>query len=626
MRRILFFCLVLLSVAAFAVNPNATLLVVDGQPVTVGEFQYIYGKNNAGTTLDKRSLEEYKDLFINFKLKVAEAERQGLDTAQSFINELQGYRAQLARPYLTSRYAHDSLLYEAYQRRMVNPDVWHIAVKAPENASAEDTLAAYAKIQEARRRITGYAEVKPSQGGRKPVRRYAAPVPFDVVADQLSDDPSVKENHGHIGWVGVFQMYYNFENACFNTPVGEVSEPVRTPFGYHIVRVADRRKDLGEYHIAHIMLFTQRYHDDDTAEQRKQVDSINAAVKIRIDSLAARLAAGDKFEELAKQYSEDHGTSYRGGDLGNFGTGVIPEFEDALLALPDDQQYTPPVRTKYGWHILRRISHRQWGTFDEEKKALMERMERSDRQAAVAKYFVDSLRNIYGAVGNDSITDKMLISRYDSELESRFPDFHNLMQEYHDGILLFDISNREVWDKATQDTAGLRNYFETHSSDYKWQQPHFKGRIIYCKDKQTLKLAMTMAKNAAVDSLDRYLNARLNDSVQYVRLHRVLADPADSTLTGSSLLRETVFKKQPKVATKYLAKVANDNRSHYSAEGYPYVIVVGKLVDNPETYSDIRGPVTADYQEYLEKTWIETLRNTHVWNLDPLVWDAMTKE
>ncbi|MBQ9439715.1 MAG: peptidylprolyl isomerase [Paludibacteraceae bacterium] len=622
MRKFIFSLLMTLPIAAFSVNPNKTLLVVDGQTVSVGEFQYIYGKNNSGTAIDKRSLEEYKDLFINFKLKVAEAERQGLDTTEAFIMELKGYRNQLAMPYMTSKHAQDSLLKEAYSRRLVNRDIWHIAIRAPRDASPEDTLAAYQKAWNTYHRLKGI-RINNSKQGRQTVRAKVEPAPFELVADQVSDDPSVKDNHGHLGWVGVFQMLYDFENACYNTPVGGISTPVRTYFGYHIIKVAAERPDPGEWHAAHIMLFTRKHNDNETAAEHNEVDSINNTAKNRIDSIYTRLEAGDDFAELANKYSEDRGTSFRGGDLGKFATGVINEFEEALLALPEGKEFTKPIRTKYGWHILRRISHRNWGTFDDEKKTLNEVLNRSDRQQYISEYFLDSLRTIYGAQGNDSITDQMLITRYDSELESRFADFHNLMQEYHDGILLFDISNREVWDKASQDTAGLQKFFLENKGNYQWHQPHFRGRLIYCRDKATLKMAKTMAKNAVADSLDRYLNARLNDSIQYVRIHRVLADPEDTLLTGNKILHKTVFKKAPKQGKKYLKVFNNDGSGHYSIEGYPYVIITGYMANEPEKYTDMRGPVTADYQEYLEKTWIEKLRREHVWNLDPKVWEEI---
>jgi len=625
MRKFFLFFALSLAAAVTAVNPDKTLLIVDGEPITVGEFQYIYGKNNSDDVLDRKALNEYKDMFIDFKLKVAEAQRQGLDTTMSFITELQGYRDQLARPYLTSTYARDSLLQQAYQRRLVDLDVWHIAIKAPADAAPEDTLVAYNKIWEAYKRIKGSAEVVQGKGKQRNVRHYNAPKPFELVADQLSDDPSVKENHGHIGWVGVFQMYYIFENVCYNTPVGEISEPFRSPYGYHIVRIAGKRQDPGEFHIAHIMLVTPRAHEDDSAADKAQIDSLDQVAKQRIDSLYQRLNAGDKFEDLVQKYSDDKSSAYRGGDLGLVGTGVIPEFEKALIELPEGKEFTAPVRSRYGWHILRLLKHRNWGSFKEERKTIAERLERSDRQAFITKFFADSLRNIYAMQGNDSVTDKMLIDRYKSELETRFPEFRNIIREYHDGILLFDISSREVWDKATQDTLGLKAFFEQHKNDYRWQNKHFKGRMIYCKDKQTLKLAQTMAKNAPIDSLESYLMSRLNDSILYVRVHKVLVDVEDSAQAGYDMLQKTVFKKTLADGAKYLGKTANDNRGHYSAEGYPFVIVVGKVVNNPEAYTDMRGPVTNDYQNYLEKAWIERLRKEHSWYLDQHVWDSLTK-
>ncbi|HLP05879.1 MAG TPA: hypothetical protein VK152_10660, partial [Paludibacter sp.] len=196
-----------------------------------------------------------------------------------------------------------------------------------------------------------------------------------------------------------------------------------------------------------------------------------------------------------------------------------------------------------------------------------------------------------------AFADSKLLAYEDSQLEKKYPDFRFLMQEYHDGILLFEVSNREVWEKASKDTEGLDKYFKAHKADYTWEKPHYKGHIIYCKDKATFKAAQSIVKKSASDSIDKYLPARLNDSIKYVKVEKGLYAQGENKVVDNQ-----VFKSKEKLD---------------SAKDYPYVFVTGKLLKNtPEDYTDVRGLVTADYQEYLEKEWVKALRAKYPANVD----------
>lgn len=605
-------------------------MTINGNPVTKSEFEYIYNKNNSANSIDKKTLDEYVDLFVNFKLKVEEAKAQGIDTTAAFVKEYNGYRAQLAKPYLVDNTADEALVKEAYERMKEDVDVSHILVRVAPGATAADTLAAWNKIMEAEKRL--------------------AKEDFEKVARDLSEDPSVADNGGHIGWISAFNTIYPFETRAYNTPVGTVSAPVRTVVGYHIIKVHNRRPSQGEVLTAHIMLFTDR------ADEAK-----NATVKTRIDSLYARVQAGDDFGKLATEFSEDRGSAMRNGELPWFGTGrMVPEFEQAAFALKEKGDVSEPIRSQFGWHIIKLLDKRGVASFDDAKADIERKIKRDERGKAGQVAFVKGLKKEYdfrleqpavdefvtlldGKQLNDSsfrhavaaldkplfsfagkqytqadfaaylkanmhstktiasevIAEKLdafetkeLLAYEDTQLARKHADFRFLSQEYYDGILLFEVSNREVWEKASKDTTGLTAFFKAHRKDYAWDKPHYKGRVIYCKDEPTLKAAQSIVKRSETDSIDKYLRTRLNDSIQYVKIEKGLFVEGDNPVVD-----DKVFKSKEK---------------YVPTEEYPYVFVSGKLLKKlPEDYTDVRGLVTADYQTYLEEEWVKHLREKY---------------
>ncbi|NCB68585.1 MAG: hypothetical protein EOM47_07030 [Bacteroidia bacterium] len=631
------------SVSAFASDP--VLMKINGKPVYKSEFEYIYNKNNSNNSLDKKTLDEYVDLFVNFKLKVEEAKAQGLDTTQSFINELAGYRSQLTRPYLTDSKMDEQILREAYERMKEDVEVSHILVRIPQGATPADTLGAWKKINSALKRLDKED--------------------FAKVAKEISEDQSAEENGGYIGWVTAFRTVYPFETVAFNTPVGKISAPVRTAFGYHIIKVHNRRKSQGEILVSHIMRFTAE------GDEVK-----NKSAKQKTDSLYQRVLAGDDFGKLASEFSEDRGSATRNGELPWFGSGrMIPEFENAAFALKNIGDVSAPIQSAFGWHIIKLLDRKGLAGFETVKADIERNVKRDERANMGQKAFVDRLRNEYGYAVNtanvnefskllenktladsvfqleaaklnkplftfagkeftqsdfaaylkknaysdktiasevieqkmDAFTEKEILAYEDSQLENKYEDFRFLINEYHDGILLFEVSNNEVWEKASKDTEGLARYFNEHKADYRWEKPHFKGRVISCKDKATLKAAKAIVKRSHNDSIDKYLRTRLNDSIQYVKVEKGLFAQGENKAVDKFGFKDKKAKFEP-------------------TKEYPYVFVVGKnLKNNPEDYSDVRGLVTADYQEYLEKEWIAALRSKFPVEIDQNVLKTVRK-
>jgi len=641
--KILFFFLAL-SGCMFAQTTDPVIMKINNKPVLKSEFEYIYNKNNTNNSLDKKTLDEYVDLFINFKLKVEEAENQGIDTTKSFITELSGYRTQLAKPYLTDSKVDDALLHEAYNRLKEEVDVSHILIRIPQSATPADTLKAWSEINTIWKRLQKED--------------------FSKVAKEVSQDQSAEQNKGHIGWVSAFRTVYPFETTAYNTPIGTYSKPIRTSLGYHIVKVHARRNTLGEVLVSHIMIFTS-----------KDNQTLNKRAKVTIDSLYQRVLIGDDFGELAKKYSQDKGTSVRNGELPWFGVGrMVPEFEAAAFALDKNGDISKPIQTAYGWHLLKLIDKKGLASYDEMKSDLERKIKHDERANMAQQSFLAKLRTDYNYKLDDSAirdfyklatakklndtafisgaaklnkplfrfdrhsysqadfanylkknstsekiipsemideklnayVDAELLTYEDSQLENKYSDLRLLMQEYHDGILLFEVSNKEVWDKASRDTEGLAKYFNNHKADYTWEKPHFKGRVILCKDKESMKAAKMIIKHMPTDSIEKYIKLRLNDSIQYVKVEKGLFVVGENKVVDNQ-----VFKTKNKFVP---------------ATDYPYSFVAGKLLKNkPENFSDVRGLVTADYQEYLEQEWIKALRAKYQVKVDQNILKTVKK-
>lgn len=617
-------------VQLFSLTDDPTIMTINGKRVPLSEFTYIYNKNNSNNVVEKKTLDEYVDMFVDFKLKVEEALSLQMDTLPTFKNELNTYRMQLGEQYLTDQNKQEALLEEAYQRTKEEVEAYHILVQIPATGTSADTLAAYQKAMK--------------------IYERANKEDFETLAREVSDDPRVGQFGGYVGWITALRTPYPFETTAYNTPVGEVAKPIRTFIGYHIIKVTGRRPSPGKFKVAHILLLDNR--SDATSSQKN---------KQRIDSIYDALKEGASFGKLAKKLSQDPGSAMKEGELPWFGSGeMIPLFEKTAFALTPSNPLSKPVHTQVGWHIIKFIEHKPMGSFDDLKENLTAQLMHSERTEEIKKSFAQRLKKEYQLVENAEalndfyqLTDtyapndsayiaqtqqmhktlfsyaggvftqdkfsnylKNNIHRYrggvrttfiknlyndylyenlmayeQTQLSRKYPEYRNLINEYHDGILLFDVMNKNVWEKATTDTEGLAHYFEKNKSNYRWDEPHYKGLIIYCKDKPTLKVAKHYLKHAAPDSLPNYLHQRLNDSIQYVKVEKGIWKKGDNPLIDREIYRKG----------KYTP-----------SEAYPYHLLTGKnLHKTPSDYTDVRGKVTADYQAYLEKEWMSYLRKKY---------------
>ena len=599
---------------------NDTLMLVGKTPVTVSEFEYVYKKNNQYGAEDKKTFDEYLALYENFKLKVVEAESLGLDTTENFRRELLGYRNQLKSLYLTDTQKFNEFVEEAYRRSLEDVEVSHILIQLAPNATAKDTLQAYQKALRAKKRLEKE--------------------PFDVVARSMSEDASVSRNGGYLGYITSMTTIYPFETAVYNQPIGVVSNPIRSQIGYHIVMVHNRRPSVGEIKVRHIL----------KSVTPRMSESEKARVKQQIDSISELLQRGVDFEELAKSNSDDKQSAVNGGDLPWFGLGrMVPEFEKAAFALQNVGEVSEPVLSPFGWHIIK-LEGKRMPKPETKKKDIAGALYRDIRILEVRNSFVAKLKKDYDFEMNQKAADELkrvfeqnksndsicqlrcaalndilfsfagnsvfqkdfaktlstksevnfenrlqdfvatqLIRYEDTQLERKYPDFGNLMREYHDGILFFELSKQEVWDKASNDTLGLTAYFQNNKSKYKYESPRFKGYIVKCSDKIVAKQLQKILAKANVDSIPSYVARRINIDKKLVELEKGLWEKGENAVVDC-----VAFSKK-----KY--------KSDSNAE-YPFVFLQGEVLEFPDDYHDVRGRVISDYQDFLDKEWVKRLR------------------
>lgn len=606
-------------------SPDPVLFTVDGQAVPASEFSYIYAKNNRDDAdFSEASLREYLDLYTKFKLKVREAYAMGLDTLPSLQTELAGYRKQLADSYLTDKEITDRLVEEAFKRMQEDVQVAHILIKTP---SSNDTLTAYGKIQAAYKRL---------QAGEA----------WDVVVKQTSEDAGSKDNGGDIGFITALlpNGFYAFENAAYDTPVGKYSAPVHTSLGYHIVKVISKRPARGELDVAHILLRVKADGSDDKA------------VKARIDDLYKQLQGGAKFEEVAKKSSEDKTTAERGGAIGPIVINQYEKsFEDAAFGLANDGDYSAPIRTRLGWHIVKRVRKRPVMTVDQTKRKIETQISRDERIAAARLTMVNRIKteagyvkdeNVYNqfvaAAGDDlqtyrwqvpqvtpatlitiggdkysnidfgnyvrnnartrmglpkgtatkDILDKVFnefvsekaLSFEEKNLSAKYPEFKSLMREYEEGILLFEATKINVWDKASKDTVGLVAFHNAHLNNYMWDE--------------RLEVATVKLDSASVDQLATIKKWAAKKPLDAV------ADKAAKKQIGMTVTRKVYQKDEP--LPEGITWAAGQKADLPDSTGF--VSVEKVIPPTPKTLDEARGYIIADYQDQLEKDWVAALQ------------------
>ena len=609
------------------------LLTVNGNPVYKSEFEQIYWKNKKEDIATKEDLNQYIELFKNFKLKVSAAEQMGLDTNKKFITELQGYRVQLENPYLVDTSINQELIKEAYFRTVNEISASHILVKIDQDANPLDTLKALEKINSIKRKIIN--------------KDYS----FKDAAAKFSEDPSAKRNNGYLGFFGAFRMLYSFENVCYNTKQNEISEPFRTKYGYHIVQVNGTRKGRGKVKVAHIMVSSKK----DDQEQKK----INA--KKKINEIYGKVKSGASFENLAKEFSDDRNSARKGGELdwiessGNY----YKEFENAVFSLKENNQLSEPFLTPAGWHFIKRLDYIPLGDFKSLKSELKNKIKKNVRADKSKNSFILSLKKEYsykenlskinvvidllnnkgfgpklieensknlsstlfsfadlqftqldfatylaktkardlGEVKNyvmkkyNTYVNEMIIKYEKTRLEIKHPSFKALLKEYRDGILLFEISDQMIWSKAIKDTTGLKNFYQANKTKWMWED-RLEVELFSSSDKKSIKKAYSLKKKGKLknDSILNYLN---KESQLNIKFEEGKKNKTDLAFINSVEINKGLNKP-------------------FDFEGKYYLVnLIKEIPSSPKELFEAEGIITAAYQEFLEKEWLEKLSSKY---------------
>ncbi len=645
---VLFFFLVITGINA---QNDPVLITIGGENVTRSEFLAVYHKNNIKEEpATEQNIKEYLELFINYKLKVKEAEALGLDTSTAFKNELAGYRRQLAQPYLSNREVTDYLMQEAWERMQYDLRASHILIRVSPNASPADTLKAYNRIMDIRKKLL-------------------AGSPFDEMALKFSEDENAKDkpgknggvvkgNRGDLGYFTVLNLYYQFESAAYQLKTGEISMPVRTDLGYHLIKVTDRKPAIGKVQAAHILIKTIPGKEDSALARAREAKN--------------RIAAGESFDAIAKEYSDDKGSAVKGGVLPWFGC-----FRMSAAFLSPVYQMKPgdvsePVLTEYGYHIIKVMDKKPIGSYDEVKSNLKIQIGK-DRRSFIARDklvarlkidykfsadlkvlkevlplitdsiyqaswqvpaspvlektvcviadksfklgdFADYLQRKQAQIkkGDDQWTfvqnifdlyqEDRIIEYENGKLEEKYPEFKALMKEYRDGILLFNLMDKKVWSKAVKDTAGLNAYYETVKNNYLYDQR--AEACIYTvgseTDKNTLIKLLKKApkKGYTPEKIAMMMN---KDTIPAVTYQMVLVEKGANALVDKTEWTKGI----------YTAFDADKNKQ--------IVWMLNIREPEPKPLQEVKGLVTAEYQNYLEQEWVKELRSKYTWKVDESV-------
>ncbi len=649
MKHLFFGLLLSFSLTTFAQEIKKEILFsIDGKPYYTDEFSRIYKKNiDLVKDESQKDLNQYLELFIGYKLKINKANKLGLENNPKYQAELKSYRTQLAKNYLTDAKVTKELIEEGYNRSLKEIRASHILITVDENALPADTLKAYNQALDIRKKAMNGED-------------------FGKLAEQFSQDPSAKDNKGDLGYFSAFRMVYAFESGAYKTKVGEISNPIRTRFGYHLIKVQDIRDNRGEINVAHIMIMKPT---DATQDEK---------AKSTIQDIYKKLQQGENFEALAQQFSEDKSSSSKGGVLNRFGSGQLSsdEFENVAFSLTKENPLSEPFQSQYGWHIVKFIERFPVKKIEEMQTELDNKIRKDDRSRLITNSMNEKLRKefpikrdeklyalISKSITKDYLTDtwkspevkgsdknlfaikekaitgtsflnyintqqktakdskvalpklvdnfyqqfvdEQLNTYYNDNLEIKFPEFANVMEEYRDGLLLFDLMEKEIWDKSKNDTIGLQKFYEAHKNSYVWKN-RLDVLVTSSTKEDVIKKAMKMLKdNKTGDLIKEKLN--VNSKVEIMENQGIFEE-------GNDVLPKNV---------KFIEGVTDVVKTG----DYYYVTRVNKIIPaGIKKFDECKGKVINDYQQYLEENWVSDLKKEFTINVNQEAFEKIKKE
>jgi peptidyl-prolyl cis-trans isomerase SurA len=631
--------------SAIAQDSNQVLLTVGGKPVEKDELVYLIskGKGNDGGAqgVSREEFEENLDLFINYKLKVREAESMGLDKSEEFLREFQSFKETLIAPYLIKNSLEEGELRKAYSRIQEVVKASHILFQFPPNASTEDSLIVLRMALKVKGEIENGANI-------------------NDLALQYSDDPSAKVNKGDLGYFTGLQMVQPFEDAAFTLQIGQVSDPVMTSFGYHIIQVKDRQPNPGQVRVSHILVRFDQANISQEENARRKISDIYAEIQ----------KESTVWEDIVKTYSEDPATSENGGLLPWFGVGMmIPEFELAAFSLSEIGEISPPLKTQYGYHILRLEEKKPVASFEEMEEEIRSRILRDSRSGMIQSQVIAIQKARYGFKENEAsvlnlgsnlnsvnksefgsalasrslgnaplfeiqgknytasdldayLTSQEVIQKpgsgtfdfwyarfvaetlakvEENDLESNNKEYQMLLKEYRDGILLFSLMNQEVWQKGIIDSLGQMEFYQKNINRYQWKN-RTEAYLVKVLDKSQLESARKSLQgsgynSATFESFEAAYQAK--NPLAFQTESGVFEYPDHPVLSRSNL---------------------DLPYQEIEVGGEMHLVVLGqKIPAGPRKFEESRGLIIRDYQEYLDKNLTDSLRSKYPIQVDPRV-------
>ncbi|MDH4402843.1 MAG: peptidylprolyl isomerase [Flavobacterium sp.] len=655
MKQLFFGLLVSLNFIGFAQNSTKEVLfTIDNKPYYTDEFSRVYKKNlDLVKDESQKDLNQYLELFVGYKLKINKAYKLGLQDGSAYQNELKSYRGQLSKNYTSDSKVTKELVEEGYKRFLKEIKAAHILFSVDENAAPEDTLKVYKQALDVRKRAMAGED-------------------FGKLAIEFSQDPSAKDNKGDLGYFTAFRMVYAFETGAYKTPKGSISNPIRTRFGYHLIKVDDVRDNRGDVIVAHIMIMNPTA----TSENKEEADK----EKNTIQDIYKKLQQGEKFEDLAKQFSEDKSSSSKGGVLNRFGSGQLSsdEFENVAFNLSKENPVSEPFKSQYGWHIVKLIDKFSVKTIDEMRSDLESKVSKDDRSRLITASMNEKLRKKYSIKRDDklyavvsklvtddlyegkwetpvdlkiynknlaiinaekSITaasfltylkeqqktkntlkplsklinkfydnylDQELSQYYDDNLEKEFPDFSAVMDEYRDGLLLFDLMEKEIWNKSKTDTLGLKSFYDKNLKNYQWKNRMDVTVLSSTKEEFIKKASKYLKNDKTIDFIKEKLNVK---------------DGAVNIMS-----KVGVFEEGNDVLPKNLKFETGISDIIKEGEYYFVTKVNATLPAGPKKLEECKGKVINDYQQYLEENWVKDLKNEFKVEVNQTVFESVKKQ
>ena len=615
-----------------AQNKKNILLTINSNPVYSSDFTKVFNKNlDLVVEESQKNVAGYLDLFIDYKLKITEAYAQGLDKNQQYIKEFKKYEDQLAKKYIYDKRIVSKLVEEAYDRSLEEINAEHILVLSNLNDSPNDTLKAYNKIKE--------AHIKALKGEN-----------FTSLVIEYSEEPGAKKSKGKLGYFTAFQMVYPFENTAYNTNVGEISEITRTSFGYHIIKINDRRKKKPKINVSHIMIFSN---NDKKAEDPEE----------RINELYAMIMQGEPFENIAKQFSEDKNTGVKGGQLKTFGPGDLkaPKFENAAYSIKNEGEIIAPIQSAFGWHIIRLNEKFSIPSFEEQKDDIEKKVKGGARALIVTQAINNKIIKKYGfkegesyisyfnnyvndsilsrkwtyssipltenqilfTIGDHDVTytdyaeylrdnqktikkyankESLLIDMYvrfknetlknyfKERLEVENTEYATIINDYRNGLLVYDVMNKNIWQIAKIDSTGLKNYYEKTKNNYNWKK-RLDVDIYSSSDEITTKQVQTLLMRGEESAtIKKQINS--DGKINIITISDVFE--IDQSELPKGLIPE---------------KGVSDIKLN---DGFYVVVNIKEVIEpNLKEFDEVRGTVISDFQTEIEKKWMQSLRDKY---------------